>query len=162
MCWIAPLLALRCATACIHVPVRDAYRCAAGIDTTDELLTEYLPDYPVVQWANRRLPANARVLVSTWEEDTALYRPLAFRSNYWLQDSVHYDTPERLVADLRRLKVTHLVLSPMGEFCDRSTVCRGRKQHETAALDALARERGLLLFRSGDVSLYELRLPRGP
>lgn len=138
-----------------------AARFALGTLSREEYLSVHLEDYEVVEYANRHLPADARLLIGTWKEQTALYRASALRANYWLQDSIHYDTPERLEADLKRLGVTHLVLKPMEpEWCPRSEVCRGRERNETRALSDLARRRGVQLFAANGVSLYRLDLSR--
>ncbi|MEP6757384.1 MAG: glycosyltransferase family 39 protein [Chthonomonadales bacterium] len=134
-----------------------ALRVAFGQMSTDDYLHEMLPDYGTVRYANSVLKPTDCVLVGTWEESTAHYRPLAIRANYWLQDSVHYETDARLDADLARLHVTHLALKPMEEeWCRKSSVCNGRMETETAALIRLAARRGKKLYSENNVTLYEL------
>lgn len=158
MCALSLLLAVR-AERRYEPPLRTAFSVAVGRTSREAYLREALPDYPVVQFVNRNLPRDARILVGTWEESNAYYRPMAMRANYWLQDSIHYDTPERLTQDLRRLGITHLVLRPMEAWCAKSYVCSGREAHETRALTALAARSGQRLYDANGVSLYRLTLP---
>lgn len=131
---------------------------ALGTMGRDAYLRSALADYPIVEYANANLPRDSVILVGTWEEENAYYRPLALRANYWLQDSVHYDSPQRLDADLARLGVTHLVLSPMDpQWCSKSSVCHGRDLHETRALFELAARRGEKLFQANDITLYRVK-----
>lgn len=158
LCALALLLAIR-AERRYEPPLDTAFSVALGRISREAYLRGALADYPVVQFVNQNLPADARILVGTWEESNAYYRPMAMRANYWLQDSIHYDTPERLTQDLRRLGVTHLVLRPMEPWCAKSYVCSGREAHETRALTALAARSGLRLYEANGVSLYRLTLP---
>lgn len=158
VCLVTALLGFR---VCKNVLGKNALaivRYNVGAITRDEYLTERLPDYPIVQVANATLPPRSRLLICTWEEATAYYRPYAYRPNYWLQDSIHYDTQERLIGDLRRLRITHLVLTQNEEWCSRSEICKGRNEHETRALTRLAEERGALLAQRGAYSFYRLNL----
>jgi hypothetical protein len=161
LCALSLLLAVRVERR-YEPPLSTAVSVAVGRFTREEYLRESLPDYPVVQYVNQNLPRAARVLVGTWEESNAYYRPMAMRANYWLQDSIHYDTPERLAQDLRRLGVTHLVLRPMETWCAKSYVCSGREARETRALAALAARFGQRLYEANGVSLYRLTLPTDP
>ena len=140
-----------------------ASRAALGMVSREDYLRRHLPDYPLVQFANGNLRSTDRILVSTWEEQTALFRPFALRANYWLQDSIHYDSKQRLIEDLRRLKVTHLVHRHLeDEWCAGSKICRGRRDNESRALGRLAAERGIRLGEWNGVTLYELDLDESP
>jgi hypothetical protein len=106
------------------------------------------------------LPRSARVVVSAWEEDTALYKPFATRANYWLQDSIHYNSQDRLLEDLARIGATHLVFKPMDEaWCSRSLVCTGRQETEGKAMNKLAGTHGRKITEIGGFALYELQYP---
>ena len=140
-----------------------ALKVAVGIESRESHYVRNVPDFPAVKYVNSRLPPDSRILVGTWEEQTALYRPLALRANYWLQDSVHYETQSRLVEDLKRLSVTHLVYKPMNEdWCGGSKICTGRREIESRALATLAKERGTALGSWNGVTLYRLDLKSVP
>jgi hypothetical protein len=135
-----------------------AFSVASGTMSRDAYLRSMLDDYPIVEYANANLPRDAVILVGTWEEENAYYRPLALRANYWLQDSVHYDSPQRLDADIARLGVSHLVLRPMDpDWCGKSSVCNGRDINETRMLFDLAARRGEKLFEANGITFYRLR-----
>ncbi len=161
LCALSVLLAVR-AERRYEPHFGTALSVAVGRISREAYLRAVLPDYPVVQFANENLPSDARILVGTWEESNAYYRQMALRSNYWLQDSIHYDTPERLTQDLRRLGVTHLVFRPMEAWCAKSYVCSGREARETRALSALSARSGQKLYEANGVSLYRLTLPTIP
>jgi hypothetical protein len=156
----AVVLAFRVGGRGLEPNLPTAAKIAFGTETTDTYLRERLDDYPLVQWTNAHLPWSARLLIATWEERTAYYHPFALRANYWLQDSVHYENETRLIGDLRRLGVTHLVLKPMErDWCVKSHVCRGRMETETARLTALAAQYGTPLHTENGITLYALALP---
>ncbi len=135
------------------------FRVACGLEGRDEWLRSQLPDYPMVLFANSSIPSNGRILVGTWEESTAYYGVPAFRANYWLQDTFHYDSQVRLLGDLSRIGITHLVLEPMSSrWCGKSAICHGRDENETKALSQLARERGVKLAEINGFTLYRLKL----
>jgi len=161
LCVLAAALAYRVGVRGLDPPLPAAVSVALGRTSAEDYLRQTLNDYPAAEYCNTHLPPESRILVGTWEEATAYYRPLALRPNYWLQDSVHYDSPARLDADLARLGVTHLVFKPMEpEWCLRSSVCSGRLTHETRALEDLIRRRGEKLFEANGVVVYALRQPR--
>ncbi len=157
VCVLAAILSLRIGINGLNPNLPVALSVALGGTSTAGYLRNTLPDYSVVEFANANLPPGARILVGTWEEGTAYYRNLAMRSNYWLQDSVHYDSAERLDSDLARLGVTHLVFKPMdSEWCLKSSVCYGRMKHEARGLEDLIVRRGEKLFEANNVTLYRL------
>jgi hypothetical protein len=148
-----------CATGSYLDHKAHALKVAFGIESRESHYVRNVPDFPAVNYVNSHLPPDSRILIGTWEEQTALYRPLALRANYWLQDSVHYESQTRLIQDLRRLSVTHLVYMPMDEdWCGRSKICTGRREIESRALAELARDRGTLLGKWNGVALYRLDL----
>jgi hypothetical protein len=135
------------------------FQTAIGSVSKEEYLRRKLDDYAVVEFANRTLRPTDRILVATWPERNAYYNPMAYRSNYWFQDSVHYDTPRRLRTDLVRLGVTHVVFAPLdsnGTWCAKSYVCDGRDQNEAAAMSAYVLAHGHLLHQANGVSLYRI------
>jgi Dolichyl-phosphate-mannose-protein mannosyltransferase/Protein of unknown function (DUF1420) len=145
------------------VDLGTAVAVASGTMSPEDYLRERLPDYPVVQFANQHLPRNAKVVVSMLASRTALYENEALIANYWLQDSIHYDSDERLESDLRRLGVTHLVLTPeFPAWVDTSNHHGPRNGIERASLCRLAERRGVELFEANGVVLYRLQLPAAP
>jgi hypothetical protein len=159
LCVAILFMGIRSIVRAIEPSLPTAIRVATGQITREEYLRSVLPDFRVVEYANRELPSDARILVATWEESTAYYKALALRPNYWLQDSVHYDSEARLVADLTRLGVTHLVIRPMDEeWCAKSAVCSGRMNTESRALAELARQSGTKLHEADGTQLYAIDL----
>lgn len=157
LCGLGAILAFRIGVNGLDPKLPAAARVALGMESSAEYLRGRLPDYRAVEFCNANLPPDSRILVGTWEEATAYYRPVALRPNYWLQDSVHYDSPERLDADLARLGVTHLVFKPMDpDWCPRSSVCNGRMTTETRGLEDLIRRRGQKLFEANGYTVYRL------
>lgn len=135
-----------------------ATRVAFGITGRSAYLASVLPDYPVVEYANMHCPPDSVILVGTWEKSTALYRAAALWPDYWLQDSLHYDSVDRLLSDCRRMGVTHVVFRPMDDpWCSRSYHCTARRDHETVILRELLAVHGELLFIQNGVSLYRLK-----
>jgi hypothetical protein len=161
LCALAILLALRVGVSTVEPSLSVSWNVALGRIRADQYLETKIPDYGVAKWANQNLGPNDRILIGTWEKNTAYYRNPAFWPDYWLQDSIHYGDREALEADLGRLGVTHLVYRAIDyDWCEKSHVCRGRRNAETPALLSLAQRRGTLLYRSGEVSLFALNLPR--
>jgi hypothetical protein len=157
LCLFAAVLTFRIGVNGLDPRLPESALVALGVESAEAYLRDHLPDYPAVEYCNANLPPESRILVGTWEEATAYYRAFAVRPNYWLQDSVHYDSPERLDADLARLGVTHLVFKPMDpDWCPRSSVCDGRMTTETRALEALIRRRGEKLFEANGYTVYRL------
>jgi hypothetical protein len=158
LCILAAVLGFRVAVSGLEPSLPVAASVAVGSTSSEQYLRAALPVYSATEFCNANVPANERILVGTWEESTAYYRSLALRPNAWLQDSVHYDSPERLDSDLDRLGVTHLVFKPMEvDWCSRSSVCNGRMTTETRALEALIRRRGIRVFEANGVAVYSLR-----
>jgi hypothetical protein len=119
-----------------------------------------ISDFDVAQFANRNLPSGSRILLCLQREHTALYNAQTFWANYRLQDSFHYD--ERLQSDLKRLGVTHLVLTDgFSEWYGNHPAWKMRNI-ERVALLGVATSVGTKLFESRGVSLYRLELPQEP
>ncbi|HLV79491.1 MAG TPA: glycosyltransferase family 39 protein, partial [Chthonomonadaceae bacterium] len=130
---------------------------ATGRVSREAFLQEQMPDYAVTEYANAHLPANARILVGTFEYNLCYYRADALWPDTWLQDSIHYAPPARLDADLRRLGVGYLVLkTTFPDYCAHSYNCRVRMDTEPVALSALAQRHGIPLFAANDHTLYAL------
>jgi hypothetical protein len=135
----------------------EAVRVALGQTSREAYLRSSVPEWEVIQFANHRLPESARVLLSGYDSRPAFYRAEALWPDYALQDSIHYDTPERLDADLQRLGVDYLVLNTgFPDWCETSHRCRERKQNELVPTILLAERRGTLLFQSNGYRLYAL------
>jgi hypothetical protein len=114
-------------------------------------------EYPVIRYANDRLPRSARILVASYEKRIALFRAEALCSDALLQDDIHYDSPARFEADLRRLGTTHLFLCrDYPPFCAGNLSCAYRYRAEVAMDEDLARRRGVLLYARGPARLYRL------
>ncbi len=135
----------------------DATKVAIGSVTREKYLQGKLIEYNIVEYANRHLPPESRLLVSLLRINTAMFRFPAFWATYWEQDSFHYDSPERLRSDLRRLGVTHIVLAT--EFtsrCKQWPNCRKRLEVEFPIVTQVAKEDGTLLFTDQGIALYSL------
>jgi hypothetical protein len=159
VCSCAAALALCLGWRNLEPDLSTAISVASGRSSREAYLDRRLADYPVVDFANKHLPRDARVLVSMLDARTAYYESDALIANYWLQDSIHYDSDARLETDLRRLGISHLVLTPaFPAWCDESHFNRPRKQIEAASLVSLARRRGIALFEANGVVLYALHL----
>jgi hypothetical protein len=144
----------------IETSLPTAARVAFGGISREAFFRMQMPDYPVIEYANRHLPPGARLLVGTYAYNLAYYRAESLWPDYWLQDSIHYDSLPRLESDLRRLGVTYLVLSPVfSERCPKSLYCGKRMEMETGLLTALAQRDGTRLFQANRHTLYALRLP---
>jgi len=134
-----------------------AWPVATGQISRQDYLRAKMPDYPVTEYANAHIPSNTRILIGTYANNLAYYDAEALWPEWWEQDSIHYETQERLEADLRRLGVDYLVLDPtFPDWCDRSHSCRERKEREPQALEELVRRRGEKLFEARGHTLYRL------
>ncbi len=142
----------------VHVGLSDATRVATGFLTRQEYLRNNLKEYEIVQYANQHLPPDSRILVSLERINTAMFHFTTFWGTYWEQDSFHYDSLERLRSDLRRMGVTHIVLSTeLTPYCDKNPNCRKRMEVEFPAVTRVAEEDGRLLFSGSGISLYSLK-----
>jgi hypothetical protein len=163
---LAPVVALVSLVLATYISVpklepdlATATRVALGLESGDEYLGRVLLAYPINRWANNHLSASARILVGAWDDDTALYRAVALRPNFLLQDSIHYDSQQQLDEDLARLGVTHLVFKPIEPpGCAAWYTCFERRRVETPALEELIRRRGgPPLFTANGYALYALQ-----
>jgi len=156
---VAALLAIPLGINGVEPGMPTAARIALGMTSPEQYQSRHVLDYPVVTYVNRHLPAESRVLISELATNTALYRPQTLNADYWTQDSVHYDTVERMDADLRRLGVTHVVIQTRyADWCDKSATCSRRLITERAMLLSFVRRNGELLTRTDSVALYRLKL----
>jgi hypothetical protein len=139
-----------------------AAKCALGTISRDEYIRAdtTITDFDVAQFANRNLTSDSRILLCLQREHTALYNAQTFWANYRLQDSFHYDSDERLQSDLRRLGVTHLVMTDGFSAWYGNHPAWKVRNVERAVLLNVAAEFGTKLFESRGVSLYRLDLPR--
>lgn len=138
-----------------------ALEVASGLLSREEFTRsdENIMDFDVAEYANQHLPQSSRILLCLQREHTALYSAQTFWANYRLQDSFHYDSLDRLLSDLRRLGITHLVLTAgFTEWYGSHPVWKVRKEIELPALLAVAQRLGTKLFESKGVSLYKLDL----
>lgn len=140
--------------------VPSALRFVSGSWTGEEYLSDRIPGHDITLIANRTLPKDAGILVATWQEATAWFRARAFRANYWLQDSVHYDSTRRAAEDMKRLRIQYLVLAQNEPWCRTSLVCDGRDRTETTTLTYISKRFGTLLAEKQGVSLYQLDVDR--
>lgn len=153
----AAVLALRLGAWKLDPNLRTAIAVATGTKSTADYQREGVLDYDVVQFANKSLPVNARIAVSELAVDAALYDRQTFWTDYWMQDSFHYDSQDRLAQDFRRLGITHLVVqTTYPPWCDASHACFNRNNVERTMLLDLARKRGTLLFLTDRIALFEI------
>src|SRR5207249_9681812 len=92
VCAASVLLAARLALTGMDVKLATAARVAFGSTSKEAFLKEGVLDYPIVQFANSRLPQQSVILTSALAHDTALYRARTLIADYWTQDSIHYDS----------------------------------------------------------------------
>lgn len=114
--------------------------------------------FEMAEYVNANLPANARMLLGCYDYAPLLYPRV---EALWpeLQDSLHYDSEERLAGDLKRLNVQYLLLNPVfPEWCSDSHSCRERLGREIPPLLAIAKKQGVPLYEARGFTLYRLRL----
>jgi hypothetical protein len=161
LCSVASILAVMIAVYKVEPAFPLASRAAFGLISRNEYMRSdsTITDFDVAEFANRNLPENSRILLCLQREHTALYSHQAYWANYRLQDSFHYDSMERLLSDLRRIGITHLVITPgFSEWYGSHPVWNVRKEIEFPVLSALAQRAGIKLFESHGISLYKLDL----
>lgn len=150
---IAALLGLRRQSP----PLSEAFSVARGQTSRDAYLRRHVEEYAATVYANTHLPVTARILLGGYDYKPALFRAEALCPEFGLQDSIHYDTPERLDSDLQRLGVGYLLLNPIyPDWCMGSHSCRERQETEQGALIALAQRHGTSLIQTGHYTLYRL------
>jgi hypothetical protein len=117
-------------------------------------------EYGTMMFANHNLPSGSRILVGTENENTAMLQHESFWANYWLQDSFHYESLDRLLADLRRIGISHLILvDRFPPWFENHVAWRKRADVEHPMLKELASRFGRELFSDRGTSLFELSLP---
>ncbi len=157
LCVVAVLLAIPLGITGVEPNLPTATRVGLGMTSHEEYQSRHVLDHPLVKYANTLLPEESRILISELATNTALYRPLTLNADYWTQDSVHYDSAERMEADLRRLGVTHVVIqTKYPDWCDRSATCSRRLNPEQIMLLRFVRDNGELLVGTDSVALYRL------
>ncbi len=113
--------------------------------------------YEMAEYVNANLPPDARMLLGCYD-----YAPLLYRvEGLWpdLQDSIHYDSQERLTGDLKRLNVQYLLLNPAyPDWCSGSHSCRERLEREIPPLAVVAKKYGTALYAAKGFTLYKLNL----
>lgn len=127
----------------------------------EALLRRNVEAYPVIQYVNANVSPNETILLGGYDSDPLFYRPMAITPVLGIQDSIHFDSQRRLVADLHRLRIRYLVLNAAyPPWCDRSWACSERLHSERDGLVELVKRHGTLLFSSGDNAVYRLDLPQ--
>ena len=158
--WIVPaavLCAVHSVARLLPPSLSSSWAYGIGRMDRDRWYAGSFAEYPVIRYANDRLPRSARILVASYEKRIALFRAEALWSDALLQDDIHYDLPARFEADLRRLGTTHLFLCrDYPPFCAGSLYCAYRYRAEVAMDEDLARRRGVLLYARGPARLYRL------
>jgi hypothetical protein len=164
ICSVATILAVWITIFKVVPGLPVASRAAFGQISHDEYMRSdsTITDFDVAEFANRNLPEGSRILLCLQREHTALYSYQTFWANYRLQDSFHYDSPDRLLSDMRRIGITHLVLtSGFDQWYGSHPVWKVRREIELPALMVVAQHLGTKLFESHGISLYELDLSAG-
>jgi hypothetical protein len=136
---------------------REAVRFALGGISERQFQHEHVKDCDLLDYANSHLLASAGVLVDHGPP-IAFFHQIAMQSAYDLQDSVHYDTMDRLIGDLRRLHVSYLVLGTYPQDCDRNWACKYERAAARPLLDELSRTRGTPVCSAAGSILYCLNL----
>lgn len=163
LCLIALVVTGKMVRGRPNPPLGLAVSVALGRTSQEAFLRSQVPDYPVAEYANAHLPANACILVGTYDYNLIFYHALALWPDRWLQDSLHYKAQARLEADLKRLGVTHLVLNPTyPDHCPQSHYCRQRMEEEPTALAQVAQAHGEKLFSANGNTLYALHWEAPP
>jgi hypothetical protein len=134
---------------------------SAGIVSSDEFRRTTLDEFDVVRFASENLPEGAKILDSTEKSSTALFRAPVFWGRYWEQDSFHYDSIESVDLDIRRLGITHVIVSrDYTPSFRRIPSSRMRIETEVPMVTRYAEANGRKLFDSESYALYELTYAR--
>lgn len=142
-------------------PTRRTFRPALGLESGDEYLRGLLRVYPAVEFINRALPADARILVLGETRVAYLERDHLFQSVFDrpLVDALvgGQREPDAIVASLKEEGLTHVLLN-LAELERLERARRGlpfSKEILRALLDHL-RSRGDLLLSDNRVYLFRL------
>lgn len=83
----------------------------------DAYLSQKLPIYPMLQWADRNLPKDSGVAFCVWYDafPTFLSRR-SVHTNPWLQGAVRVDAWTPFVTDLKRFDITHFIVPTDDSF----------------------------------------------
>ncbi len=160
VCLVGALLCVWCSTKRLAgwVPtLEEAIPVALGRTTREAFLHKRIPEYAFIQQVNRLLEPDTRLLVSG-SNLVGLFRPEALWSIYNLQDSIHYNSQERLQSDLQRLHIAYVALFPYPKDCERNHNCRLVRNAAQQPLETLVQQRGVLVLEQNDARLYRLHL----
>ncbi len=147
-------------TFSLYPDLPQAIKVCTGHQSRESYMRDAMSDYEVTRAANTLVPSTSRILVGTYANNLAYYDAEALWPEWWLQDSVHYESQDRLEADFKRLGIQYLVLNPdFPDWCQKSHSCRERMQREPSALLLLARRRGHVLYSARGHTLYKIELP---
>jgi len=160
LCMTAVMMALWISETRLQPDIALTWRVVTGEIGRDEYFRiRGLRDYGVVEFANGNLPEGSRILLGTYNENTAMLRHTSYLANCWLQDSFHYDSLEHLLSDIRRIGITHLmVVQTFPPWYENHIAWRRRVDVEHPVLMELADRFGKELFSEKNVSLFEITL----
>ena len=156
-CLVAAGIALDIGIFVLSPTLPIAFRVATGLERRSEYLHAANPLYGVAEFANRKIDRKARILIDGALNYPALFHAEALWDMYNLQDSIHFDSAERLDRDLNRLGVQYIVLTPYPANWRRNVNFRFRRHGENNRIGNLVQRRGILLFQANGCRLYSLR-----
>jgi hypothetical protein len=140
-------------------------RTAFGAEGQGEFLSQHMPLYPIYERANRTLPADARIVLSTYCGGFYLDRTTYCAE--FVQDSLRLTVWSAFMEDIRRLGVTHIVtptavVAGQGPIADSGgSVSDIFRTQQNDFVGRLLRDSGHLLVTASDEGLYALSpLPR--
>jgi hypothetical protein len=138
-------------------------RTALGLQSQDDFLLRHLPLYPIFQYANRELPANARIVLGSYCGGFHFDR-----QTFCLdiaQSSLSTANWSEFTADCRRLGVTHVLAlrilatgqaEPTSSNVASSGFGSAFRETSDAVLARLLSTHGRLLASAADQGLYEI------
>jgi hypothetical protein len=132
-----------------------------GSTSRDEYLTKYILFYPTIRWCNANLPPDSVVVLGVQDAHAALFNCRTLATNFILQGAIRFDTYEHLIADLKRLGATHLIVQegPQLYFGEPDTEALTRDHEEFPKLQRVCAEYGKSLVSEQGYTLYALNLP---
>lgn len=140
-------------------------RTAFGVEGQEEFLSRHMPLYPIYELANRTLPADAHIVLSTYCGGFYLDRTTYCAE--FVQDSLRLTEWTAFMDDVRRLGVTHIVtptavVAGQGPIADSGgSVSDIFRSQQNDFVGRLLRGSGHLLVTASDEGLYALNpLPR--
>lgn len=122
----------------------------------DEFIGRFVNNRDAFLWANRHLPANARVLYGPDNRTYFLQRPVYWSSAVF-QRQIVYDTPQAFAASLRREGITHLIWNRQlyRHHADAYEARMGWRANEWRRVEETA-ERAIKLWEGDEVAIYRL------